>query len=149
MEALIPIGLGAQTVTAFGKRSLTRAAGDIGAREAETEAKEIELGAIQREGDRKGRLVEALATQIASAGTKGISAFEGSPLKIIEADIEAEETATERDVFSARLAALTRRAQGKSQKSLLKRGADIGLVSDIVGAGFQATQAASVLGGKK
>lgn len=128
---------------AFSKASLTTTAADISAGEAETQAKQIELAAIQREADRKGRLASALASQIASAGARGIAAFEGSPLTILQADIEAEERATERDVFQTRLAALTTRTRGRVSQSLLKQQAKIGLASDIVQIGQQRAAAAA------
>lgn len=90
-----------------------RSAGKIAQREAEIGAKSEELAAIAREGDRKERLAGALATQTAKAGAGGISAFEGSPLSVLQESIRAEETATERDVFQTRLSALTTRARGK------------------------------------
>lgn len=149
MQTLLIAGMGLQTASLFGQRSLSRAAARSAEAQGELEAQQEELGAVAREADRKGVLVNALASQIASAGTKGISAFEGSPLTILEADIEKEETATERDIFSSRLAALTRRTRGSIDKSLIRRGADIDLVSGLTKTGFQGAQAASVLGGKK
>ena len=149
MQQLLMAGTALQVGTQFGKRSLQRAAaGDVG-RQSELEAQQEELGAVQREADRKQRLVSALASQIASAGTKNISAFEGSPLTILEADIEKEETATERDIFQTKLAALTKRTQGRLKRSMLRSGADIELAGGLVSTGFQATQVASVLGGKE
>ncbi|MFQ6609432.1 MAG: hypothetical protein ACE5D7_01400 [Fidelibacterota bacterium] len=151
-QALVPLAIGSlflQGATAISARSAQRAAGGITERQSEIEAKQEELGAIQREADRKGRLSSALATQIASAGTKSIAAFEGSPLRILQADIEAEEVATERDIFSTRLAALTKRTRGKTQRSLIEAGADIGALKSISQIGFQAAQLPSVLGAKK
>jgi hypothetical protein len=84
-----------------------RAAGQVQAEEFEILAKQEELGAVQREADRKRRLSEALSTQVASAGARGIAAFEGSPLTILKEDIRTERTATQRDKFQTRLSALT------------------------------------------
>jgi hypothetical protein len=84
--------------------------------EADVAAQQEELAATQREADRKNRLANALASQIAGSGTKGISAFEGSPLSILQGDIQAEERATERDVFQTKLSALTTRAKGKIRR---------------------------------
>ena len=103
-------------------------AGRIAKAESETQAKAIELGAVQREADRKSDLARAMASQIASAGSRGISAFEGSPLAILEADIKAEQEATERDRFSTQLASLTERTRGKVAKrqSLVGSGVTLG-----------------------
>ena len=104
--------------------------GRITAQESRIAAGQIELGAVQREADRKDRLAKAMASQNAAAGAKGIAAFEGSPLSILEADIRAEETATERDIFQTNLAALTTRVRGQIAKSSAARGATIGLIGD-------------------
>lgn len=99
--------------------------------EAKVAAQQEELGAIQRETDRKSRLATALASQTASAGARGVAAFEGSPLAVLEEDIRREEVATERDIFQTRLAALTTRARGKIARKQLTAQARIGLLSDI------------------
>jgi hypothetical protein len=106
-------------------------AGAIAKMEAETGARSEELAAIQREGDRKGRLSQALATQAAGAGASGISAFEGSPLTILQESIRTEETATQRDVFQSRLEALTTRTRGKVSKKQASSSAKIGLIGDM------------------
>jgi len=93
-------------------------AGRTAAKEAELSAQTAELGATQREVDRKERLAQALATANAQAGAAGIAAFEGSPLTILQESIKAEETATERDLFNTRISALTTRAKGRSAKSI-------------------------------
>jgi hypothetical protein len=109
-------------------------AGKQAVKEAEITAQTQELGASQREVDRKERLATAMATANANAGASGIAAFEGSPLTILQQSIEAEQTATERDAFNTRIGALTTRARGKSAQqqanlgaftSLLSSGADI------------------------
>ena len=109
----------------------TRKAGDIAAGESEIEAQQEELGAIQREADRKGDLARALASQTASAGARGLVAFSGSPLAILQEDIKAEEVATERDVFGSRLAALTTRKKGQVAKSTARTSATLGLLGDV------------------
>jgi hypothetical protein len=103
-------------------------AGKIAEGEAKTAAKSEELAAIQREGDRKSRLASALATQTARAGAGGISAFEGSPLSVLQESIRVEETATERDTFQTRLGALTTRARGSIASSKAKAEATVGLI---------------------
>ena len=81
--------------------------------ESRLNAKQTELAATQREADRKGRLADALASQNASAGARNVAAFEGSPLTILNADLEAEKVATQRDKFSAELSSFTSRARGR------------------------------------
>lgn len=119
-----------------------RTAAEIQRGEADVAAQQEELGATAREADRKGRLAAALATQNATAGAKGIAAFEGSPLSILEADIAAEAEGTERDIFATELSALTTRAGAKVREKQLKTGATIGLLGSLgqsaVSAGFAA-----------
>lgn len=112
-QAAIPLAIGSSLLGA----SQARSAGDITKSESELQARQVELGATQREGDRKERLAEALASQNASAGARGIAAFQGSPLTILEADIAREETATERDQFATNLEALSIRSRGSFAKS--------------------------------
>ncbi len=117
-----------------------RAEGKIARGEAEVAAKQEELAAVQREGDRKNRLAEALASQNASAGARGVAAFEGSPLTILQEDIRKEQKATERDVFQTKLSAMTTRARGRLAERQAKTEANIGLLRAIEG---KATAAAS------
>ena len=109
-------------------------AGRTAAKEAEISAQIGEVAATQREVDRKDRLAQAMATANAQAGASGIAAFEGSPLTILQESIQAEETATERDQFNTRIAALSTKARGQTAKragqlgaatSLLKGGSDV------------------------
>lgn len=87
------------------------AGGAASAGELEVAAKQEELGAIQREGDRKARLAEVLASQNAAAGAKGVAAFEGSPLTILQEDVRKEQKATQRDIFQTRLSVMTKQAR--------------------------------------
>lgn len=109
----------------------TKAAGKIAQGEAEVAAKQEELAAVQREGDRKNRLAEALASQNASAGARGVAAFEGSPLTILQEDIRREEKATERDVFQTKLSAMTTRARGSLARKQASTAANIGLLRSV------------------
>jgi len=109
----------------------TKAAGKIARGEAEVAAKQEELAAVQREGDRKARLAEALASQNAAAGAGGIAAFEGSPLTILQEDIKSEKRATERDVFQTELGAMTLRARGKIAERQARTAANIGLIRSV------------------
>ena len=103
-------------------------AGKDAAKEAELSAQTAELGAAQREGDRKDRLAAAMATANAQAGAAGIAAYEGSPLTILQQSIENEETATERDIFNTRISALTQRARGQTAQGTARAGAATSLI---------------------
>ena len=111
-------------------------AGKSAVKEAELTAQTQELAATQREGDRKERLARALATANAQAGAAGIAAFEGSPLTIIEQSITNEQTATERDQFNTRIAALTTRARGQTAK----RASQFGAATTLLSGGSKAAQ---------
>jgi len=139
--AMIGGGMGLMSYVAAGEYSATKGAGEVQQIESETAAKMEELGATQREGDRKARLAEALASQVAGSGASGISAFEGSPLTILNADIEAEHRATQRDKFQTSLKAESYRTRGKMAKKMAKKQAKLGLLSSIAGMGMQAGMA--------
>ena len=123
----------------------TKTAGKISREESRVEegqtkiaAKQEELGAIQREGDRKRRLAESLASQNAQAGASGIAAFEGSPLTVLSEDIRRESVATERDRFETkgrklqqRISGISARSRGKMAKSSARSSANLGLLSGI------------------
>jgi len=130
--------------TAVTQGKLERAAGRGAAREAEIVAKQEELGAIQREADRKERLVEALATQTANVGASGISMFEGSPMTVLQESLKAEATATERDTFMTRLSAMSTRAKGRMAKSAADIRSDISLMSSLGQTGLAGAQYATI-----
>ena len=100
--------------------SQQKAQADIAVGESKVAAEQEDLGAKQREADRKERLSIALASQNAAAGAKGVAAFEGSPLTIMKEDIRREETATQRDVFSSQLASMTAKSRGQVQSKSLR-----------------------------
>lgn len=104
------------------------AAGKIARGEAEVAAQQEELSAVSREKDRKSRLADALASQNAAAGAKGIAAFEGSPLTILEEDIRREQEATQRDIFQSQLTTSVTRARGVVAEKQIRAGANIGLI---------------------
>jgi len=116
-----------------------KASGKIAQGQAEVQAKAEEAAGVSRESDRKARLAEALASQNASAGAAGITAFEGSPLSVMKEDIRREGQATERDVFQTKLRALTLRAGGKIARQQAKSQATLGLISDVENKVSQAT----------
>jgi len=122
------VGMAGVSLLQFG---LQRSAAEIERAEAETSANAEELGAKQREADRKGRLSAALASQNAEAGAKGVAAFEGSPLAIMDADIALEQEATQRDVFQTKLKSEALRSSGKIRGRHSKIGANIGLLSGV------------------
>ena len=129
-QAALPAAIGLSGASSIAQFGLQRTAAEGIKGEASLAAKAEELAATSREADRKSSLAEALASQIAESGAKGVSAFEGSPLTIIEADIKAESKATQRDIFQTRISALTKREKGKIQERQMKTGANIGLLSD-------------------
>ena len=139
MEALIPIAIGGSLLSAGARQtagSQAQLEGQITAEQMELEARQEEVAAKQREADRKDALARAMASQIASAGARGIAVFEGSPLTILEEDIRQESKATERDLFNTRLAVLSKRAGAGTarQRGLMaKRTADIEAVAGLLG----------------
>ena len=130
--------------TAYTQSKLEKSAGRQAAREAEIVAKQEELGAIQREADRKARLSEALATQSAIVGASGIAAFEGSPLTVLEESIKSEETATERDIYMTRLSAMSTRAKVQMEKQASKIRSRMTLTSGLGQAGVSGAQYAQI-----
>jgi hypothetical protein len=130
-------GMGLGLYSAAAQYSSTKSAGNIQRMESEAEAEMEELGATQREADRKARLAEALASQVAGAGAAGISAFEGSPLTILNADIEAEQKATQRGKFSTDLRAATIRMRGRTAQKMAKQQAQLGLLGSLGKMGMQ------------
>lgn len=91
---------------------------DIEAGQAEVAAKNEELRLVQREADRKDRLASSIATQNAMAGAKGIAAFEGSPLTILEDSLKRERTASERDRFSTEMNVLAGRVTARTRRKM-------------------------------
>ena len=122
--AAIPLMIGSSLLSA----NQQRVAGDIAKGESKVQARQTELAATAREVDRKDRLASALASQNASAGARGIAAFEGSPLTILQADIEREEQATQRDIFSTELEAFTQRSRGSIAQKQARAQAFTGLL---------------------
>ena len=144
VAALGQTGMAAGTQAAIGMAAAStllaassqRTAGKTAAKEAELSAQTAELGATQRETDRKERLARAMATANAQAGAAGIRALEGSPLTILQESIKNEETATERDRFNTRISALTTRAKGQTAQ----RAGRIGAVTSLLQGGSKVAQ---------
>lgn len=124
------LGLGLTAGSSLLQFGQQRAAASAAEAEGKFAAKQEKLAATQRETDRKERLATAMASQTASAGARGVLAFEGSPLTILQEDIRKEEVATERDIFGSKLAAAQARLQGSNRAKALKSGATIGLLKD-------------------
>ena len=118
-------------MSSIAQSNLTESQGKIAQMEAETQAKAEEAAGIQREADRKSRLAEALASQNAAAGAKGIAAFEGSPLSVMQEDMRQEAESTSRDDFQTQMRARTLRARGSIARDQAKAAAKIGLLSGI------------------
>ena len=100
----------------------------IEAGQAEVAAKTEELRLVQREADRKDRLASALATQNAMAGAKGIAAFEGSPLTVLEDSIQRGQTASQRDRFSTELGVLAQRSSARIRRKFQGINTRLGLL---------------------
>ena len=107
-----------QTATTLAGNTLLKTQSNIERDQAEVAAKSQELAMTQREADRKDRLASALATQNAMSGARGVAAFEGSPLAVLEDSIRREETATERDKFSTEMEALAIRSGANIRRRL-------------------------------
>ena len=72
----------------------------------------------------------AIASQSAGAGASGIG-FEGSPLTILEADVESERLATERDEFQTRLGAQATKSRGRSAQRTARNLATASLLKTV------------------
>ena len=141
---LMMAGTAMSLSTAYTQGKLEKSAGRQAAADAEVVAKQEELGAIQREADRKARLSESLATQNANVGASGIAAFEGSPLTVLEESIKTEATATERDAYMTRLSAMSTRAKGQMTKESAKIRANLRLSSGLGQAAVSGAQYANI-----
>lgn len=123
--------LAATAATAAASASASRSAASALLRQSKLDAKQTELQATQQEADRKQRLVEALASQNAEAGAKGIAGFEGSPLTILQEDIRRESVATERSRFGSDLNQMSIRFRGKQGARALKTQANLSLLKGV------------------
>ena len=94
-----------------------RSAGKMAMRESKLEGKRLNLQSLSREADRKEALAKAMATANAASGTRGIAAFEGSPLAVLnrlESDVDKDQ---ERDDFMTGLAKTTSKYRGRTRKA--------------------------------
>jgi hypothetical protein len=129
--AAVVVGMGLMAYSSAGQYSATKAGGEIQKVESETQAEAEELAATQQEADRKARLAEALASQVSGSGASGIQAFSGSPLTILQADIESEQKATRRGRFQSELRAEGFRMRGRTAQKMANQQAKMGLLSSI------------------
>ena len=109
-QIALPLAIGSNLLSA----GQTITAGNISNLESQTQAKQIELEAAQREKDRKEALASATASQAASS--RGIL-FQGSPMTVLEEDIRKSEKAGAREATQAKLAADAARSRGKVAKA--------------------------------
>lgn len=116
MAAAPYVAAAGTATTTLMQMSQQRLAGKAAKAEAETAAQAEELAATQREADRKAMLAEALASQTAYAGAGGISAFEGSPLAVMEENIRREKVDTERAALNTKLLTMSLRSRGTAAK---------------------------------
>lgn len=123
-------------IAGVGQVQKTQAA-KIEAIERDVESKQAETAAAAREADRKERLAKAVASQAAGTGASLI-AFEGSPLTVLEEDIQREEQATERDILSTRIEQLASGARSRIGMMQAKSGAALSLFES----GYQASKTA-------
>jgi hypothetical protein len=139
--------------------SLLQAGGTVkaGKEEAyrlELEGKQDQIATTAREADRKRELAKALASQNALAGARGIAAFEGSPLAIMQEDMAQEVKATERDWFEQKLRHRQRRGAARNAKDAAYLQAGTGLLMSALsmagsmGGGSPASSASATGGGK-
>lgn len=105
-------------------------AGKMAKRQSSLEGKQIRLNALSREVDRKESLAKALATANASSGTKGIAAFEGSPLAILEQMETNVADESERDKYMTNLASTTAKYKGKQAKAGYQSQAAMSILSN-------------------
>lgn len=120
--------------TTFALSSLLQAgagltAAKIAKRQGNLEAQQIKLNALSREADRKDALSRALSSANAASGTKGIAAFEGSPLAILDEMERSTAEESTRDKYMSDLASTTAKYRGRQSA-----------------AGYQSQAASSLLG---
>ena len=94
-----------------------RQASRIAERESKLERQKLDLQGLSREADRKTELAKRLATANAMSGTKGIAAFEGSPLTVLKQMERDVEDVSQQDKFMTELAKTTAKYRGKQQKA--------------------------------
>lgn len=104
----------------FGATSLMQiggalTAGKIAKTQSKLERKQLQLQLQARETDRKEALAQAMAAANAASGTKGIAAFEGSPLAMLEQMEMRSMEESQRDKYMTDLAKTTEKYRGKQR----------------------------------
>lgn len=135
--AVAPLIVGAATSLASVAARESQASLERG--EAEIAAKGEELRLKQREADRKDRLASALASQNAMSGARGVAAFEGSPLTVLQDSIDRENLASERDAFSTEISNMSIRSTSRARQRMQRFRSGAAL--------FQTAQGLSATGG--
>lgn len=130
MAASIP-AIGSSVGSALTSFGLERSQRKIEQEGAEIASQQQELQVKQREADRKDRLASSLATQIASSAASGVSAFEGSPLRVLEDSIEREELATKRDVFGTELGVMAIRSTARARANMQRIQSGLNLANSL------------------
>ncbi len=124
----------AQAGTSLFSAKLASDAAKQEARALEFQAENESINARIRNNERTERLLDAIAANNAAAGARGVSAFSGSPLTILEQNIKKTNRRSIADFENAKLNELSlrsrsfatrRSAQIKAFGSLLGTGADI------------------------
>lgn len=108
-----------------------RQAASMASQEGKLAQQAENMGATQRETDRKSRLADAISMQVASASGRGVSAFSGSPLAVINDSIRREQRATDTDKFNSKIAGLTARYKGEAAAGQIRGQAAVGLLKSI------------------
>ena len=108
------------------------------AKMASTEGKlaaEMEdVAAMQRETDRKLDLARAVSSTRAAASGSGILGNVGSPLSVIEQQIEQSQIDTERDKFNTKIAQQSARYRAAAQAGQIRGQAGLSLLKSGVNA---------------
>lgn len=113
-------------------------AASLASTEGNLAAEMQDVAALQRETDRKLDLARAISTTRAKASGAGIVTNVGSPLSIIEQQIEQEKIDTERDKFNAMISAQSARYQGAARAGQIRGQATLSLLRGVEDAAMTA-----------
>ena len=126
--AMLPLALGASAGATALSVSQQVGAAKMAEKQGELAAKMEDVAAMQRETDRKLDLARAISSTRAAASGAGILANVGSPLAVVEQQIQQEKIDTERDKFNAKIEAQSARFRGAAQAGQLRGQAGISLL---------------------
>ena len=99
--------------------------------EGQLAAAQEDVAITAMEADRKMALADALASQRASAAGRGVSAFEGSPITVIDETARRSEIEGERNRFSSKIAKQAALYKSRSQASGIKSRAKLQLAKGL------------------